>query len=93
MQSANYMNDITVKIYYVKWELTPKLVDRYKEYFYQFVKACLRLDKKPDTEHLKNALYDSFYQKYGEKRYNEFSDEVVVLFEHLKNVSNTVLPE
>ncbi len=92
MPSVNYMKDDTVRKYYEKWAFSPQLLGREKEYFYQFVKACLRVDKKLDIDYLKTALYDSFHEQYDEERYDEFTYEVVVLFEHLNNFSNTTLP-
>jgi hypothetical protein len=92
MPSVNYMKDATVKEYYERWALLPKLLGQEKEYFYQFVKACLKMDRKLDIDYLKGALYDSFHEQYDEKYYDEFVYEVVVLFEHLRNFSNTTLP-
>jgi len=92
MASINYMKDKVVREYYDKWELLPKLTGREKIYFYQFVKACLGVDRKLDIDYLKDALYDSFHEQYDENTYDEFRDEVIVLFEHLRDFANTDLP-
>ena len=92
MQSINYMKDERIKNYYGKWADNPLLTQQYKEYFYQFVKACLEVDKRASSEYLKLALYDSFHEKCDEKYYDEFTYNVVVLFEHLRDFSNTTLP-
>jgi len=93
LSNVNYMRDNTVRQYYEKWELNPFLVDRYKEDFYRFVRACLMVDRTPDIDHLKSALRDSFYEKYEDKeKYDQFVSDVVVLFEHLRNFANTRLP-
>ena len=92
MSSINYMKDKKVIGYYEMWAEYPLLHDRYKDYFYKFVKACLEVDKRPSSEYLKLALYDSFSAKYDEKRYDEFVGDVIVLFEHLINFYNTTLP-
>jgi hypothetical protein len=92
MPSVNYMKDETVRSYYNKWTVTPLLTQQYAEYFYQFVKACLRLDTKLDISHLNDALYDSFYKQYkNKKQYDKFATEIVILFEHLRNFSNITL--
>jgi hypothetical protein len=59
---------------------------------YRFVKACLEVDSRLDIDYLKSALYDSFSGKYDEKRYDEFTNDVIVLFEHLRDFYNTTLP-
>ena len=86
------MKDETVRQYYEKWTLLPALLGKEKEYFYQFVQACLRLDRRLDIDYLKGALYDSFHEQYDEKTYDEFCYEVIALFEHLRDFSNTNLP-
>ena len=93
MRSINYMEDDTVKKYYKKWALYPTsthILDR--QNFYKLVKACLSVDKRLDIDYLKLALYDSFHEKYDEKYYDEFKHEIIVLFEHLRDFTNTTLP-
>lgn len=92
MPSVNYMNDDTVKKYYRKWAASPTNHPADTENFYKFVKACLAVDNELNTEYLKLALYESFHEKYDEKYYDEFIHEKVVLFEHLRDFSNTTLP-
>jgi hypothetical protein len=91
MPSIDYMKAKKPRRYYEIWADNPLFTQQYKEYFYKFVKACIEVDKKPDTEYLKLALYDSFHEQYDKKQYNEFTDEVIILFEHLINFSNTTL--
>ncbi len=92
MSSINYMKDKRVRSYYDKWAVTPLLTQQYGEYFFEFVKACLEVDKRPSIEYLKLALSDSCIGKYDEKRYDEFTYEIIVLFEHLRDFYNTTLP-
>ena len=50
------------------------------------------MDKRPDIDFLKLALYDSFSGEYDEERYDEFTHEIIVSFEHLRNFYSTTLP-
>ena len=92
MPSVNYMKDDTVKKYYEKWAFSPTTHAMDRENFYKFVKACLRIDKRLDIDYLKLSLYDSFREKYDEKYYDEFTHDIVVLFEQLRDFANTSLP-
>ena len=92
MPSVNYMKDETVKHYYERWASSPRTHTTDREWFYKFVKACLRLDNTLDTQYLRLALYDSFHDKFDEKYYDEYTSDMVILFEHLRDFANTSLP-
>ena len=92
MSSINYMKDDTVKRYYRQWAASPTTHPMDMEKFYQFVKACLKVDNELNTEYLKDALYESFHGRYEENYYDEFKHKTVVLFEHLRDFANTPLP-
>jgi len=92
MPGINYMKDETALAYYKVWALIPSLLGRDRENFYKFVKACLKIDRKLDIDYLKLVLYDSFHEQFDEKHYDEFTSDVVILFEHLRDFYNTTLP-
>ncbi|MFC2017248.1 hypothetical protein ACFLUD_02410 [Chloroflexota bacterium] len=92
MPSINFMEDKQVQDYYQMWAKSPRTHPTDKEWFYKFVKACLKLDKKLDISYLKLALYDSFHNKYDEKYYDEYTSDIIILFEHLRDFANTTIP-
>ena len=94
----NYMKDPVVREHYEKWvhrevPLGTNKLDR--EYFYRFVKACVRyagkgnLRRKLDTDLLKLSLYDDWRERYPEKVYDEMIYKAAVLFETLLSYEDT----
>ena len=100
----NYMMDKNVKRYYEVWARSPTIHPFDMRNFYKFVKACVNhvgsgdLGRKLSIDILKLSLYDSFHEKYNDRKkyteeaYDEFVHKIVVLFEHLRDYEDAKLP-
>jgi hypothetical protein len=96
----NFMKDPNVRRYYESWvhrevPLGTNLLDR--EYFYRFVKACVKyagrgkLRRKLNTDLLKLSLYDDWHERYPEDVYDEMKFQAAVLFEELLEYEDTTI--